>query len=427
MHVDASTLALLRLTLIENVGPATIARLLARAGSPEAALHLSAAEIDASRPKGSRGGASGTSIVAGIRDSQSRAEDELARADKLSIRLVGIHDPAYPALLREIPDAPPILYNKGSLDPVAGATPGFGVGIVGSRSCTTYGLEQTTRFAGALARSGLVIISGGARGIDTAAHRAALMHQGRTIAVMGCGLGHTYPPENQELFERICAPAQTNASGEFIAPTPGAILSELPIDTPPDSRNFPRRNRIISGLSLGVLVIEAARKSGALITAKIAAEEHGREVCVVPGRVDSPSSEGSNDLLKSGGAAFVTEPGDVIAMLESAARHQHAGTHAARFQPLVSADDSLFGSAPNTRAPSRAAAAAARPEATPVSIGNPEQVKILAALETERTADELADAVGLDIVKLRSHLTLLEIAGRVRRHGSRFARVSSVQ
>ena len=418
MPIDPPTLALLRLTLIENVGPATIARLLARAGSPEAALQLSAAEIDAARPKGSRGGASGSSIAAGIRESQSRADDELARADKLNIRLIGIHDPAYPVLLREIPDAPPILYYKGSLDAVGGSTPGFGVGIVGSRSCTTYGLEQTTRFAAALARSGLVIISGGARGIDTAAHRAALMHHGRTVAVMGCGLGHTYPPENQELFERICSP-----SGNPDAGTPGAIISELPIDTPPDSRNFPRRNRIISGLSLGVLVIEAARKSGALITAKIAAEEHGREVCVVPGRVDSASSEGSNDLLKAGGAAFVTEPGDVIALLESAARHQHAGTHAARFQPLVSADDSLFGSAPNMRASTRARQPDAVRDSTPISIGNPEQVKILEALDTERTADELADAVGVDIVKLRSQLTLLEIAGRVRRHGSRFSRV----
>ncbi|HEX8877993.1 MAG TPA: DNA-processing protein DprA [Phycisphaerales bacterium] len=423
MHVDAATLALLRLTLIENVGPATIARLLAQAGSPEAALQLSVAEIDATRPKGSRGGASGESIVAGIRHSQSLAEEELARADKHRIRLVGIHDPGYPQLLREIPDAPPILYYKGSLDAVAGPSPGFGVGIVGSRSCTTYGLEQTTRFAAALARSGLVIVSGGARGIDTAAHRAALMHQGRTVAVMGCGLGHTYPPENQELFERICTPIGNAADPEAPGGIPGAIVSELPIDTPPDSRNFPRRNRIISGLSLGVLVIEAARKSGALITAKIAAEEHGREVCVVPGRVDSPSSEGSNDLLKAGGAAFVTEPGDVIALLQSAARHQHAGTHAARFQPLVDTNNTLFGSAPNRRAASRGQTPTDTPDVTPVSIGNPEQVKILAALEIERTADELAAAVGLDIVKLRSQLTLLEIAGRVRRHGSRFARV----
>lgn len=423
MHVDAATLALLRLTLIENVGPATIARLLARAGSPEAALQLSAAEIDATRPKGSRGGASGEAIVAGIRHSHSLAEEELARADKHRVRLVGIHDPGYPQLLREIPDAPPILYYKGSLDAVAGPSAGFGVGIVGSRSCTTYGLEQTTRFAAALARSGLVIVSGGARGIDTAAHRAALMHQGRTIAVMGCGLGHTYPPENQELFERICTPIGNASDPESPGVIPGAIVSELPIDTPPDSRNFPRRNRIISGLSLGVLVIEAARKSGALITAKIAAEEHGREVCVVPGRVDSPSSEGSNDLLKVGGAAFVTEPGDVIALLESAARHQHGGTHAARFQPLVDADNTLFGSAPNRRAAPRVHTPTAAPDATPVSIGNPEQVKILAALETERTADELAGAIDLDIVKLRSQLTLLEIAGRVRRHGSRFTRV----
>jgi predicted Rossmann fold nucleotide-binding protein DprA/Smf involved in DNA uptake len=119
----------------------------------------------------------------------------------------------------------------------------------------------------------------------------------------------------------------------------------------------------------------------------------------------------------------VTEPGDVIALLESAARHQHAGTHAARFQPLVSADESWFGSAPNTRASTRSHPPDATRDTKPVSIGNPEQAKILEALDTERTADELVDAVGFDIVKLRSHLTLLEIAGRVRRHGSRFSRV----
>ncbi|MBS0190705.1 MAG: DNA-processing protein DprA [Phycisphaerales bacterium] len=380
MDVSSPTLALLRLTLVDGLGPATIGKLVSLAGSADAALELSPAQLSMCKIGAQRA----AKMAADIRDSRGPAENEIALADKHGVRLVSVADDSYPALLKAVPDPPPILYYKGDLR----AADRFALAIVGSRRCTAYGLEQTTRFAGTLARAGITIVSGGARGIDTAAHRAALMSDGRTLAVLGCGLAHVYPPENAELFEKIAG------SG-----TSGAVISELPMDTAPDRQNFPRRNRIISALSLGVLVIEAGKGSGALITAEQAAEEHGREVFALPGRVDSPASEGSNELLKSGGAGLVTEPADVIAALESPARHLADGTHAARYQM------------PAQPAPAFKLA--------------PEQHQILEALETDRSADELVELTGLPASSIRSHLTLLEISKRVQRVGSRFARRNS--
>ncbi len=396
MEISPATLAVLRLTLVDGLGPATIGKLVSLAGSPEAALELSPAEIGMCKVGAQRA----AKMAADIKGSMPVAEDEIARAEGLGIRFVSIADESYPSLLKEVPDPPPLLYYKGRLD---AALDRFSVAVVGSRRCSAYGLEQTTRFAGTLARAGVTIVSGGARGIDTAAHRAALMSEGRTLAVLGCGLAHAYPPENAELFERMCAP---DSNGVIH----GAVVSELPLNTVPDKQNFPRRNRIISGLSLGVLVIEAGRGSGALITAQQAVEEHGRDVFAVPGRVDSAASEGSNDLLKSGGAALVTEPGDVIALLESPARHQHAGTHAARYGPMRgAADDGDTPLLPVAKAPEL----------------RPEQEKILSALESERSADELVELTGLSASNLRSQLTLLEISRRIQRVGPRFAKRSN--
>ncbi|MEL6797863.1 MAG: DNA-processing protein DprA, partial [Planctomycetota bacterium] len=191
----------------------------------------------------------------------------------------------------------------------------------------------------------------------------------------------------------------------------GCVLSELPIDAPPDKLNFPARNRIISGMSLGVLVIEAAMRSGALITARVAAEEHGREVFALPGRVDSDAIAGSLGLLKSGGAHLVTEPADVLSLLESPARHLAGGTHSSRYGVV---------SGPRTATP--IAAEKAAPRRPRHAEGTPER-RVLDALTEPKTADAIAEATGLDTSETRRLVTMLELSGEVRRFGSKIARV----
>jgi len=277
MADDGTLRAYLRLTLADGVGPRLFARLVEAFGSPEAAL--------AAGPGGWRRvegiGPKVASAIQAVGDEQ--VEAELASAGKTGAAILCDGDEQYPPALRNIHDRPPVLYVLGRLD----RCDAVAVGVVGSRRCTHYGLEQAGRFGELLGRAGFTVVSGGARGIDAAAHRGALAAGGRTIAVMGCGLENSYPPENADLFKRI------------VSDGCGALISELPMATGIQGRNFPRRNRIISGLSLGVLVVEAARRSGALITATEAAEQ-GREVFAVPGRVDSPMSEGANALIRDG-------------------------------------------------------------------------------------------------------------------------------
>jgi len=224
-------------------------------------------------------------------------ENEYNLVTKNSINIISYNECVYPVCLREIPDAPVVLYVRGELNPKQG----LGIGIVGSRNASVYGLNVAEKFAAELAELGITVISGMARGIDAAAHRGALKARGVTFAVVGCGLSHIYPPENKQLFENIIA------SG-------GAVISEFPMTMPPLPYNFPRRNRIISGLSLGVIVIEAALKSGALITADLALEQ-GREVFAVPGRVDNPKAQGTHALIKQG-AKLVHSLNDVLEELK---------------------------------------------------------------------------------------------------------------
>lgn len=385
---DAAIRDLLQLTLTPGLGPVLISRLLAAFGSAAAALEASAADLE--RIKGIGTGKS-VAFVKGFREARAKVDDELALAERLGVTLVPRGDPMYPPLLASIDDAPPLLYVRGRLDP--SGPDRYPVAIVGSRNATAYGIEQAERFAGVLGRAGLVVVSGGARGIDTAAHRGALRGGGRTVAILGCGLAECYPPENAELFDRIAA------SG-------GAVISELPLRTHPEADNFPARNRLISGMSLGVIVIEAGKRSGSLITARLAAEDHGREVMAVPGRVDSPASWGTHELLKQGGAALVTEPGDVLAILETPARHSFNGSHQDRYADPTRAADSLFADRVSTGA-------------LPLS---DVQRAILAALDSPRTLDELAQATGLSPATLRAEVTVLEIQRRVRRAGSQFVR-----
>lgn len=394
-RLDDNTLALLRLTLTPGLGPVLVRRLLDAFGSPQAVA--AAATHQLARVRGI-GSAKSAEIREGLNKSAGLVAPEVARAADLGIRILGRDEPAYPPLLAQIPDAPPVLYCRGTIEPDGGDK--FPVAIVGARECSAYGVEQARRFGGILAGAGLTVVSGGARGIDSAAHRGALAARGRTICVQGCGLAHAYPPENQGLFDEI-------AGGG------GAVVSELPIDTPPRAENFPARNRIIAGLCLGVVVIEAGERSGALITARLAAEDYGREVMALPGRVDAPASRGTLKLLKQGGAALVTEPGDVLALLESPAHHVHSGSHRERFSPLPgdgARDGELFddGSPPEPKE-----------RASPLS---PPQLAILGALDESRTIDELMTSTGLSAAAIRAELTVLEIQQRIRRSGTRFER-----
>lgn len=220
---------------------------------------------------------------------------ELERADRLGVSLLTLSDDAYPDLLKNIADPPILLYVKGSLR----KDDSRAVAVVGSRYPTGYGFRQAERLAGSLASNGITIVSGMARGIDSASHKAALKAGGRTIAVLGSGIDVIYPPENKGVFKEITAS--------------GAVISEFEFGTSPERKNFPRRNRVISGISLGTIVVEASMGSGSLITARSALDQ-GREVFAVPGSVSSPASKGAHSLLKQG-ARLVESAADVLGEL----------------------------------------------------------------------------------------------------------------
>ncbi len=412
MPSDTFVRDILRLTLAPGLGPILTRRCLDAFGTPDAVLRASAATLKL-KVKGI-GEVLASQIAAALPTTDKLADEELALAAKLGAHIVAIGTPEYPPLIAQIPDPPPILYVRGTLSSDLDRYP---IAIVGSRTCTHYGREQADRFGFHMAGAGLTVVSGGARGIDTAAHKAALRAGGRTIAVLGCGLANCYPPDNQELFDQI-------AGGSGGAR--GAVVSELPLRTPPNAENFPARNRIISGLSLGVLVVEAGMRSGALITSRVAAEDHGREVFALPARVDSSAAEGSLDLLKKGGAQLVTHPDDIIHALEAPARHLHAGTHAARysapalFEAQTNSDDAVDASAAS---PPAASPVIAAPSIRDARLTDSQQ-QILTALDKPQTLDELSILLSIDVVKLRSDITMLEIRRRVARAGSRFARVN---
>ncbi len=375
--------ALLRLSLIPGLGPVRIRRLIESFGDAQRVLGASESSLQRVRGVGAQ---LAKTIIAERNDVEQRVRRELDLAAQHDVTLIPISDDAYPALLRAIPNPPPILYVRGEINTEHDRYP---VALVGSRACTPYGIEQTERFAGMLASAGLTIVSGGARGVDTAAHRAAMRMNGRTVAVLGCGLARCYPPENQELFDEI-------ADGR------GAVVSELPMETNPSAENFPMRNRIISGLSLGVLVVEAAAGSGALITARLATEEHGREVMALPGRVDSPASEGSNDLLKRAGAALVMHPSDVIDQLESPARHLFNGVHEHRYGDSNSPPDDDFGLGSSNL--------------------NDDQRAILRTLDDAMSLDDLVRRSGLDASIVRTEITMLELSRLIERRGGLISR-----
>jgi DNA processing protein len=287
MTTDDTLRDYLCLTLVSGIGPSHFQSLVERFGNPSAVLDASMSRLR-SVP------GIGATLAERIRKARQDCDvdGELASCHRLGVRLLTIDSSDFPAPLRTIESAPTLLYVRGSLEP----RDALAIAIVGSRHCTHYGLRTAERLAGSLARIGFTIVSGLARGVDAAAHRGALAARGRTIAVLASGVGNIYPPEHAELAQRVIAS--------------GAVVSEMPTSFNPISGLFPQRNRIISGLSVGVIVVEAALRSGALITARHAREQN-REVFAVPGPVDSLASRGCHALLRDG-AALVETADDVL-------------------------------------------------------------------------------------------------------------------
>jgi len=284
---DPALVHALRLTMVEGVGPRIRRRLLERFGSAEAVLRAAPSELREVQGVGPK--LSGN-LAAAL--DQIDAEGQIARCRREGIAILTEDHPSYPAVLREIPDPPGVLFVKGDLRP----QDALAVAIVGTRHPTQYGLRQAERLAGSLARAGLTIVSGLARGIDGAAHRGALAAGGRTLAVLATGVETIYPPEHAPLAAQIA--------------TQGALVSEWLGQSVPQSGLFPQRNRVISGLAMGVIVVEAGDRSGALITARLAMEQ-GREVFAVPGRVEDRTARGCHCLLRDG-ARLVESADDVL-------------------------------------------------------------------------------------------------------------------
>lgn len=361
---DIHPLRWLTLVHTPGLGPAGANRLLKACGGIE---ELWAADRQQLLETGVR-----PSVVEDLlkRSGLNSARRELAGARKEKLHILTQDDPLFPPLLREINDPPLLLYGRGELETLTRPN----LALVGARAASSYGLKMAERLGAELAAAGITVVSGGAMGIDGAAHRGALSaRDGKTVAVLGCGLDQLYPPQNKKLFAMIAAT--------------GMLLGEYPPGIRPEPFRFPARNRIISGMSVGAVVIEAARRSGSLITAEMAMEQ-GREVFAVPGRADSGKSEGCHRLIQEG-ARLVQRAEDILSEL--------------RLNPLI------------------AMGAASEPAASMEHKGegehaaqDRESAALLAALdEYPRAIEEIIAACGLPAWKVNALLLELEIAGRV--------------
>jgi DNA processing protein len=283
--------ALVALNMVDHVGPVRLRQLLQFFGDPLAILNASKQQLF-------RVHGIGEDTATAISNWQTTVDlaAEMKRISDFRCHVVIQSDDEYPELLRQIYDPPIVLYVKGSLLPKDKNA----VAMVGSRQTTHYGLEVARKLAYQLGYLGVTVVSGGARGIDTAAHQGTLNAGGRTICVLGTGINIIFPPENAELFERIAAN--------------GAVITQFPFNRPADKQSFPIRNRIVAGMTLGAVVVEANLTSGALITANFATE-YGRQVFAVPGRIDSPRSKGCHDLIKKG-AKLCESAEDILSEFE---------------------------------------------------------------------------------------------------------------
>lgn len=283
--------AFVALNMVESVGPVRVRQLLEHFGDAPSILRASRTQLLNVHGIGDE---TATAIASWEKDIDLTAE--LKRIEDYGCHVLTQEDAEYPSLLREIYDPPLVLYVKGSLL----ERDKNSVAIVGSRQATHYGVEVARRLGYQLGYLGVTVVSGGARGIDTAAHQGALSAKGRTVAILGTGINIVFPPENRELFERIA--------------TQGAIITQFPFNRPADKQSFPIRNRIVAGMTLGSVVVEAPLASGALITTNFAIE-YGRQVFAVPGRIDSPRSKGCHALIKNG-AKLCENAEDILSEFE---------------------------------------------------------------------------------------------------------------
>jgi DNA processing protein len=404
---------LMRLMLAPGIGALGVTHLLRHFGSSDAILGAPYERL-AQVP-----GLRAPQIAAVLQARTIDPRPELAAAHAVNIKLLAYDDPDYPPALLNIADPPFLLYVKGKILPRDEQA----LGIVGTRHASQYGREMGERFAADLARVGFTVVSGLARGIDTCAHRGALAVGGRTIAFVGCGFKHFYPPENRDLLAEI---AQH-----------GAVISEFPLNVAPKAENFPRRNRLIAGIALGVLVIEAAERSGSLITARQALDM-GREVFAVPGRVDHEESFGCHTLIREG-ATLVRRLDDILEELplftpESAPAPETLpeidaapNTAAPEEKNPASATDSaefdaelalIENPAPeDSPAPNAAPTTATPPRAArPTVEVSPIEQRILTALADadEMQIDALAETLELGAGELLSKLLMLELRGLIK-------------
>ena len=410
--MDAHTTDWLKLLLAPGLGPKTIDRAITHFGSVAAAVAGDSSAWAQAQGVGAR---RAQNVAAWLRSQActDAIDDERRAVESANAWVLTIDQPDYPRLLKLIPDPPPVLFGQGELredDAVA-------LAIVGSRKCSTYGREQADRFAAAAALAGMTIVSGGAFGIDAVAHRATLRAGGRTIAVLGSGLIDPYPADNRTMFADIAHGA-------------GAVVTELTMNASVRRENFPRRNRIISGLSLGVLVVEAALRSGALITARQAGDDHNREVMALPGRIDSPTSAGCLQLIRSGAARLVTSPAEVMDDLGEAGQLLKASlpeepSDIPSDNPASSPAASLFNQPGNTNratsaanASSASSASSKKPAASTIyPAASPVQQQILDTLDQPMSIDQLVERASLPAHVIMAELTILELRSQVQRIG----------
>ena len=382
--LSAETKNLIHLNLIPGIGNHTIQRLLAAFGSAEksvAATSEELAQIDGLTPD----------VRQQLIDGRSRAPlaQELQLIEQHQCHIVTINDGTYPRLLKQIDDPPALLYVIGEF-PLQDAP---SIAIVGSRSPTEYGKTISQQLSHQLAERGITVVSGFARGIDTCVHRGALEAGGDTIAVFGCGLSIIYPETNRTLATEITES--------------GALISEFPMTMPPRGTNFPRRNRVISGLTLGTLVVEASERSGSLITARHAAEQ-GREVFAVPGQIFSGVSRGTHSLINQG-ATLINSVDDLLDALPDYAQTLGGESpESTRQPPSLKRSDKVA----RPQSVKKESAPAPQPKAN-LNLTPDEQVVLSAMGTTSIHIDEITRVTQLPIGKVSSLLVMLELKGIV--------------